>query len=134
MTADTPRRTLLQRQLHTLQSMALAYGASFAAMAQMNLQAIGLQNQTLEAHCRELGYLQRHMSATIPSAGDADLQRAVMAAGLEVRRLNRVFRSVARRSARHMRTQLNVLNPTGYSPSASERPASCHSGSFQTYV
>src|ERR1017187_2555493 len=104
MTADTPRRTLLQRQVHTLRSMALAYGEGFAAMAEMNLQGIFQQTQTLEAHCHELRLLNGQMSSTVAGPGDAELQRAVAVARGEVRRLNRIFRSVARRSARNVRT------------------------------
>lgn len=137
MTADTPRRTLLQRQVHTLRSMTLAYGAGLTAMSQMDLPGIFQQTQTLESHCRDLNLLNRQMSSTVAGPGDAQLQRAVVAERLEVRRLNQIFRSVARRSARNVKTLLSVITPGVYhspigSPAA-HSPAS-HSGSFHTYV
>ena len=132
MIADTPRRNLLQRQVQTLRSMALVYGEGLAAMAAMNLDGIFHHTQTLEAHCRELSLLQRQMSSTLAGPGDAELQRAVVAARLEVRRLNQIFKSVARRSARNVRTLLHIVTPTY---SSTSKPAQTYrSGAFQTYV
>jgi hypothetical protein len=117
--------------------MILAYGAGLAAMAEMNLEGIFQQTQMLEALARELGLWNRQMSSTVAGPGDAELQRAVTAARLEVRRLNQLFRSVARRSARNVKTLLNVITPGVYhSPTglpAVHSPAS-HSASFHTYV
>lgn|ERR1035438_175649 len=136
MIPDTPRRILLQRQVQTLRSMTAVYGQGLAAMAEMNLEDIFHQTQTLEAHCRELSLLNRQMSSTVAGPGDADLQLAATAERLEVRRLNQIFRSVARRSARNVKTLLHIITPTYHSPTAS--PASQHpqvgrSGAFHTY-
>jgi hypothetical protein len=118
--------------------MALAYGEGFTAMAQMNLEGIFQQTQTLAAHCRELGLLNRQMSSTVAGPGDAELQRAVVAARGEVRRLNQIFRSVARRSARNVKTLLNIITPAVYhSPAgapAGEYPQNRRFGAFHTYV
>jgi hypothetical protein len=118
--------------------MALVYGASLAAMAEMNLEGILQQTQTLAAHGRDLSLMNRQMSSTVAGPGDAELQRAVTAARLEVHRLNQLFGSVARRSARNVKTLLNVITPGVYhSPtggsSAEYLPVS-RSGGFHTYV
>jgi hypothetical protein len=132
MIADTPRRNLLQRQAQTLRSMAAAYGEGLTAMAEMNLDGIFQQTQTLEGHCQELRLLNRQMSSTVAGPGDAEWQCAVVAARWEVRRLNQIFRSVARRSARNVKTLLHIINPT-YSP-ANKSAQTYRSGAFHTYA
>ncbi|GEM_PF-6552376 len=128
MSSDTPRRTLLERQVQTLRAMADVYNRGLAAMAEMNLDRIFLHTQELEAHCHDLALLNRQMPAAAALPGDADFERAVNVARLEVRRLNHIFRSVARRSARNVKTLLNIVAPANqYAPA----PAN---GGFQTYV
>ena len=140
MIADSPRRTLLERQLQILQAMILAYGTGLSAMAQMNLEQINEQNQTLEALSGELRSVNRLLAGTVAGSRDRDALRAIAAAVLEVRRLNQIYRAVARRCARNVRARLNVIAPVVYQPNANAG-ATCaeytpmrRAGGFQAYV